>query len=247
MSGVIDADKLLAGGASEDAASRSKPYNEWLRAEFAAYKDEHGLYVRELAGEIGFSSTVVSKYLSGKPEGDVEKLEAVIDDVMRNSMKREKAKTQLIRTNVTRDLEGICETIRKTNAMGLIFGPSGVGKTSGAELYAAKNPTTVFITATAWHRSASSVAELLWNQIKPRHNLWRDSRINFIITKLKGSNRLILVDNAHKLSTGGLAVLFDLHDATDVPVALVGFETVLETINKDPQQSSRIQLKLEAK
>lgn len=244
---MINGDALLDGKASMETPQdrpRVKPFNELLRTELQAYKEENSYSTKDLGSELGFSSTVVSKYLSGKPEGDVTKLEAVIDDVLRTAMKRAKAKAHLVPTNVTRELDATCETIRKTNDMALIFGPAGVGKTAGCDLYAARNPTCIMITVSAWHRNAASVVSLLWQQIRPRvWDNWNDSRASYIMGKLKDSNRLILVDNAHKLIRGGLDVLFDLHDATNVPVALCGFETVEETIKKDEQQFTRIGLK----
>lgn len=74
-------------------------------------------------------------------------------------------------------------------------------------------------------------------------------RADWLVERLRGSNRLLVLDNAHRLTCGALQWLFDFYDACEVPdtgahiaVALVGNPEVLEKILANDQQFSRIGL-----
>jgi hypothetical protein len=53
-----------------------------------------------------------------------------------------------------------------------------------------------------------------------------------IIDKLAGSNRLIIVDEAHKLSDNGLELVRELHDATGCPFLLFAINELWERIER---------------
>jgi hypothetical protein len=48
------------------------------------------------------------------------------------------------------------------------------------------------------------------------------------------------VDNAHRLTGGSREWLFDFHDRTRCPIALVGNPEILQSIRRNDQQFSRI-------
>jgi DNA transposition AAA+ family ATPase len=61
-----------------------------------------------------------------------------------------------------------------------------------------------------------------------------------MVNKLRGSDRLLIVDDAHKLTRPALQWFFDFHDATQVPVALVGTYELLDKLEDDTQRFSRV-------
>lgn len=238
------------GKAGSSAVNRAKPYNTLLREEFISYKQEMGYTNKQLAAELGLrSDTSVTKYLNGKPEGDVARLEGLIDDVMRSRMKRMTARESLSATNVTEEMESAFETIRKTNDLGLIEGPSGIGKSCGGALYVVKNPTCILIVASALQRKGPDLIGLVWDQVKPRNwSPWDGTRLSEIFKKLDGANRMIIVDDAHRLSRRGLEMIFAIHDRTGSPVGLIGFDEHIQNMTKtDGQLYSRIGLKWEVR
>lgn len=230
--------------------ARVKNFNPLLREEFISYKQEMGYTNKQLAGELGLrSETAVTKYLNGKPEGDVARLEGLIDDVMRSRMKRMTTRETLAPTNVTEEMESAFETIRKTNDLGLIEGASGIGKTCGGALYAAKNPTCIHLVASALQRKGTDVIGLLWDQVRPRQwSPWNGTRLAEIFKKLDGASRLIIVDDAHRLSRRGLEMIFAIHDRTGSPIGLIGFDEHIQNTTKiDGQLYSRIGLRWEVR
>jgi DNA transposition AAA+ family ATPase len=66
------------------------------------------------------------------------------------------------------------------------------------------------------------------------------NHFEFLIEKFKGTNRLIVIDNAQLLSKSGLGFVFDFHDETGSPIALVGNPEIIKRISSNDQQFSRI-------
>lgn len=226
---------------------RAKPFAEETRARLAEYRDENQLTLVELAKQLDTNSTQVSKYLSGKPEGDVLALEAVIEDVVNSAPRRKETLNELFTTPISRTIASVFEDIRATNDVGLIFAGAGLGKTCGLQLYAAEHPTVILLTATAWKHAALDVQGMLFNSISNRSWDGRTKRGDFVCRQLTHSNRLVIVDNAQRFKTHALAWLFDFHDATGCPLALVGNPELLDEIRKNDQHFSRIGLKKELK
>jgi DNA transposition AAA+ family ATPase len=220
--------------------ARFKPFDDGIRSALEEYRDRNNLSLSDLARQLASSTTIVSKYINGKPEGDVFRLESIIRDVLANETKRRQAKNTLFPTVVTRKAFTLLETIRETNDVGLISGPAGVGKTSAIQLYAAANPSSISLTATTWTRSCAGIEHLLFAALStPRLNK-HIRRAQHIADTLASSNRLLIIDNAHKLQPSALSWLFDLHDHTSIPIALIGNPEILRTISANDQHHSRI-------
>jgi DNA transposition AAA+ family ATPase len=207
-----------------------------------------------LAKQIGMTPAVVSAWLSGTYKGDNAKIERLIGDVTKSAHQRIANAHALFETSVTIDVNAACERIRKRNRIALISGNAGIGKTSGIILYLRANPTAVAITAMKGANDEIAMRRALWRAVDIRHFDRRsgESHQSALINHFKNSNRLIVVDNAHRLTRGGLAFLFDFHDNTGekpgdpgVPICLVGNPEVLDRIRENDQMFSRISLNLE--
>lgn len=224
-------------------ATETKAFNKELRDRLAAYQDAEQLTNGELAKQLSIGTTQVSKYLNEHPEGDVVALEAAAEDVLAAAQRRRMVNDlDLFPTSVAKQVAIALETIRKTNDVGLITGPAGSGKTCGLALYARQNPSILVITASRWASTGSGLVSLLFSALETRSWNGNMSRVRWMEERLKGSNRLLCVDNAHRLSPSGREWLFDFHDATQIPVALVGNPEIESVLAKNDQQFSRIGL-----
>ncbi|MBC8009946.1 MAG: AAA family ATPase [Burkholderiales bacterium] len=219
-----------------------KPFTEAIRAALDTYRTEHGLSLTQLGRELGINSSHVSKYLAGKPEGDVPRLESTIEDVLKNAATRRREKKALFETPASRSIHSACELIRKTNDVGLVHGPAGLGKTSGVALYAGENPSAIVLTLSKWSGQADGIQAAVFAALESRGKTPGMRRAEWLVERLRGSNRLLVIDNAHRLTHGALQWLFDFQDATECPIALVGNPEVLAKIRENDQQFSRIGL-----
>ncbi len=203
--------------------------------------------LEELARLLGSNTAQLSKYLSTKegvaPVGDVGRLESVARDVMRAAARRAaRVSQEVFDTPVVSQVHAVLETIRKTGDVGLIHGPAGIGKTLALARYQEENPSTIAIVCYRWAAGPSDLTYRVFDSMDTRKYPGNVRRIDWVLERLRRSERLLVVDNAHRLSVNGLAWLFDFHDETGCPLALVGNPEVLEAIRKNDQQFSRVGL-----
>jgi DNA transposition AAA+ family ATPase len=225
-----------------------KPFNESLRDRLAAWRDATAATTGKavsndsLGRKLGYSGTVISKYLSGVPEGDVPSLETRIEDFLKAAARRAVRDVPPFETAVTRAVHVALECTRRTDDVALLSGPAGIGKSVGIRTYVSANPLTIAITVTRWSRDDAGVVRLLWDELETSSWSGQVSRARYMEQRLADSQRLIVVDNAHRLSNSARAWLFDFHDVTGCPIALVGNPEVLAAIRLNDQQFSRIGL-----
>lgn len=190
--------------------------------------------------ELGYSTSMVSKYLNDKLDGDTSAFESTVEDVLKTAAERRGEEQTLFPTHVTQLVRMTLERIRRTNDFGLVCGPAGVGKTSSLVLYQRDNPSSIVLTGTRWKRDAGGMQNLLFAAVETHGYDGFSPRMDYVSKKLRDSNRLVIVDNAHRLTIGALELLFDLHDEAGFGLALVGNEEVLDTIRQSDQLYSRI-------
>jgi len=226
--------------AQPEKINRAKPFNAELRDRLCAYQAEHNLSNNALARELATNPTAVSKYLNGKPEGDVAALEAMIEDVLKGAVRRTHLGIQLFETSITKQINGYFETVRRTNSCGIIHGEAGLGKTAGAALYMMSCPSALMIELRGWNADKSGVQSMLFATIENRTWNGYQRRADFMADRLRGSKRLIVVDNAHKLTTTARAWLLDFHDETKCPLILLGRSGIVKEMRKEREQMSYI-------
>lgn len=210
-------------------------------------REEDSLSTNRLARQLGYSPSVLSQYLDNKYPGDVAAVDKRAADWLRRREQIRKGGLRIIESDVTRSVWSALETIRRTNDVGLIHGPAGAGKTCGLLHYAQSNPTVLMITLDRWARNDAQIEGLVLGQMDSRSWPGNTPRSQFIAERLVGSGRLLIVDNAHKATASGIEWLFDMHDRTEIPIALCGNPEVLRHIERNDQRFSRIGLVTEVK
>jgi DNA transposition AAA+ family ATPase len=221
----------------------TKKYSEELRQKLETYREkgrERPLTMSALGTELGVSATRVNKYLTGKPEGDVEELERLIADMLKSAATRTNSDVVPFETNTTQILCATFEAIRKTNDIGLVTGPAGIGKTVAVRMYVDLHPTTLSISVPRWQRHDSGVASLLFAACETRDWNHQIPKSVYLVNRLRNSNRLVILDNAQRLTPGAREWLFDLYDETGCPIAMIGNPEVLQHIRQCDQHFSRI-------
>jgi DNA transposition AAA+ family ATPase len=222
---------------------KHKIINLALRDQLDAYRIANNLSIAALGKELGYSSATVSTYLGNVFDGDVDKFESRVQDVLRTAPLRKLVSIDTFETAVTKLVEGSIRTIQETNQFALIHGPAGIGKSVGAKRFVASNPTTILITLLQACCNAHYIAKEIFSAIKTRNFASSGmNRTEFIVSALKGSHRVIIVDNAQRITASARRWLFDIYDATGCPIVLIGNPEVLDPIKLNDQHFSRIGL-----
>lgn len=227
-------------------------HDEAVRSEIERFTEEHELTHAQAAQRIKLSSaTRFAKYLGLKnpenvAETDMPRVEAAVRNFLRHQARRAAHVKNLFETSVSRAVEATIKQARRTGDMVLIHGPAGSGKSCGAELFCRNNPNTILVTATKDQRCARAMRNMVFEQLahdqdsKGRGYSGSLPRWEWITAVLTGSERVVVVDSAQRLTLGALEWCADLNDATGTAIAFLGNPEVLKLMRLSDQLSSRI-------
>ena len=164
------------------------------------YIAAHGYTQSQVAAKLGVSAATVNQYLQGKYKGDTVALDKKVEQLLTRSV--EKAKEVKIGFVPTETAQNIMEAAGLTHAMGdiyLIIGDAGLGKTVALREYAARHADVIFVEIEPTYSPKvllAAIAAKLGLQA-PRNN---HDAMSMIVEKLKGSERLLIVDEAELLA-----------------------------------------------
>lgn len=232
--------------APEQNLQLTAPESGSLAAELKAHAETNGITNGQLARSLGYSTAVVSQYLAGKYPGDVERVDKRVRDYLRAYQRRRKSGVSTVKCGATRKIATAIEAIRRTNDVGVILAEAGLGKSRAVDHYCEANPTSLLLQVRGWCNDKHSIEAMIAAELggydgKRKRSLW-------LIEKLNGGGRTLIVDDAHKLTRPALQWLFDFHDETHCPLALVGIGELEKKVRDDAQRFSRtgLLMRLEA-
>jgi DNA transposition AAA+ family ATPase len=223
------------------------PCNAILREKLIEQRDASGSFWSNstLGNKLGYSSAVLSQYLSEhgcKYKGDIPTLEKKIEDFLKALSERRASGVETNPSKIADEINNAFDYIRKQNQLGVVIAESGEGKSRATELVMKSNPLTIFINVTEWNCSKHGIMSAIW-QACP-HDGWDRSGPQFpwLVTKMRGSDRPFLFDNAHKLGRDSLSLVATFQDETKCPVILLGLNILVEKLVSDltSQSTSRV-------
>ena len=236
----------------ENATQENKrtlyPCDKTLRQKLLELREQPGWSNNTIAKKIGVNAAVVSQYLNDSGcvyPGDVPKLERSINDLLEHEARRRASGVDTTESKFTIEMEDAFEYIRKTGSVGDVLAESGDGKSRGIEYYLKTHPTALHYRTFVWSSDLNSVQTTMFDLVGKKDYDGKTKRVLNTIKNLRGSERLIIVDDAHKLTRPALQWWFDFHDATLCPIAFVGTFALLDKLQDDPQRFSRVGLHFE--
>lgn len=219
------------------------PTNPALIAALNELRDNQGLTngrLVKLLGIPGATETFISKYLNNNLDREVVDFERQAFDVIKSIQQRIQFGSEIFVTSVVRKMANAFDLIRKTGFISLITGDAGNGKTSGINHYLLANSSAIRINLNATTRDANKVEGLVFRSVDNRDWKAQSSRYDYLVERFRDASRLLIVDNAQRLSASGRQWLFDFSDDAKCPIALVGNPELLDKIRADKTQLSRI-------
>lgn len=144
-----------------------------------------------------------------------------------------------VRGSMHKLMQVVCERTRKHANFGIVTGYVGVGKTRTAKEYCQAHPMTLFVEAAPRMTPNSLMSSLLaqLNVAVPRGECDKFDELRAV---LKGTNYLILVDEAEKVSSSAMEYLRRLRDIAGVGVVLIGTEKLTTLIKPQHGQFDQI-------
>jgi DNA transposition AAA+ family ATPase len=210
---------------------------EAIKAQFTALLTRIEKTNTWAARSLGISESVLSQVMSGTYAGDSEKHIRQIDKWVETQILRETAPRPagFVKTKIAERIYATARWVSEINAIGVVHGPAGIGKTITLQAIRAETPGSVFIRVMNTGISQLAVLESIAPEIRlgsaPVHC---NELSRAIISKLKGTNRLIIVDEIHKLvgrsKDAALHCLREIHDETECPMLWSGMSNFADYI-----------------
>lgn len=183
----------------------------------------------QVAKAIGKSPAMLNQYLQGKYRGDVAGLEKDIAALVTREAEKEKNQklpVEFIRTYTACKCLEVIKMAHLDCDINVIYGDAGMGKTMAMRQYALENRTAILLEADPGY-TARVVLEEICNRLglNKRGNMHELSEA--IISTLKDSGRLLLIDEAENLPHRALETIRRIHDKAGIGVVLAGMPRLI--------------------
>lgn len=184
---------------------------------------------RQIAKETGLSTSVISQFLEGTYTGNNDKVAQTIEQYLTVS------KGRLNSVQISTFYEGLlntqevlfaCAYAHMRNDITLVSGDAGAGKTTALEHYTENNTGVIMVTADSCTASATAILTLIAGSLGKRISGNRSALMRGLVAQLKGTNRLIIVDEADHLTLQALQAIRNLNDQAKVGVVLSGNDKI---------------------
>lgn len=205
-----------------------------------AYMRSRRVSNKDLSRELGdgFAPSTISQVLSGKYEGDrVGKLRAMLTHIQHQCGAEDVPwPSHLVETEAVKYMVRSIDAVHRLRAIGVIAAPAGFGKTTVLEAVATKKPGTILVRVLPSNSTPVGLIKLICHAIDQPYRRSTEALLASL-DKLRGSKRLMLIDEAHRLRPQALEVVRDFCDA-GVAIVLAGAPQLIQMIN-DTEQGSQ--------
>lgn len=239
-------DEAIGMEARQISAMRLPDEGDLSDAQRAAIRDlvrghckRHGINQRELATAISYEPGTVNEVLHAKYRGKSDLvLRAMAAFVEDDARRRGGAKPLgFYETGVFVAIRSLA-TFAKSNAVsaaelergGAIaekprivigYGPAGCGKSIGARAYCMEDPRAIYVRIDAGASRVGAFAKMLVDAISLRGARRSRSVVAQAREALRGSQRLLIVDEGHRMSFAVAEFLRDLTDVCGIPILIL--------------------------
>lgn len=243
MKTTIQPGKAAAANDSEAAALDAKVSlrTEACFVRLQSYQTRNKLSDQQLGNRLGSNGTYVSRYRNNKFIGDLEAFEASIEQLLAREELMDGDEGKLSeRGFCVQPVAAFLDLVRNQKMMSVGYGPAGRGKSKACQLYTAKNKGTIYLHVNAWATGRDRVIDDIARIAGVRRAKSDKTMTDALLRVLRDSDRLLIIDNAQRLTESGRKWLADFHDATRIGIALVGNPEIEDQFLRNDQHASRL-------
>ena len=221
------------------------------RADLSVYLADSGKTQSDVARGVRLSATVISQFIAGKYAGAGANIAKRIAAYLTVEAQRAIAPRDptWVLTENAKALLTMFDQCRILCDFGIAYGAAGTGKTKTAQRYKQSNPDTILVHGTLAIRRPRAflrhLAEL--DGVDTPSSGATDALFKGVLSRLRDSGRLIIVDEAQLLDYGALEMLRRLHDLSrlkadggecvGVGVVLLGNEVIWRVFHEGRSRS----------
>lgn len=228
---------------------------EELVDHFEFYCSDSGETQASIARAIGVTGSLLSAWKGGTYPGNMKKVTRSIAQYLYTRY-RQKEETTLdfpyVETKQAMDINSVVNFCMVHRKMGLVHGPSGLGKTTALQNIARENSQVIYVMAYSKINQQDILAEILYAMNRPLKRISKAKMLRQLRFELQGSTKVIAVDEAQKCRLDVLETLRHLWDSTGVGVVFVGTDDVIDRMKGRGQMEydqiySRLAIKVRLK
>jgi len=227
----------------DETRARARSEIERLKQNDKRYSDSAA------ARAMGTSPAVFSQWMNGRYKGDNAAIEEKVLTWLRSIEERRLHDQELpgspgfVDTPTSRRIHGTLVYAQAAADLVVVYGEAGVGKSETARHYQEHHPNVWIATMTPACAGAGSAIEEIADELgvtgnfsRP-HHVWRE-----VVKRLRGTEGLLIVDEAQQLSLQGHEIVRSLHDATGIGIAIVGNPSVYTRMTGSTRAASYAQI-----
>jgi len=171
------------------------------------------------------NAATLNQVIAGKYGAPPAKhLAKLLDAISRQDARRDIGQVPFVETSMYQLVNSVCQRASAYRNVGLVHGYAGTGKTTCLKEYARRHPSTALIES---HPQMSTVTLLqvlthALEVVPPRQN--KDAHFLALVDALKGTDTLLVVDEAENLHGTALDTLRRIRDLAGIGAVLAGTE-----------------------
>ncbi len=203
-----------------------------LQEQLRQVMETQGFTASAVARNLGISASALSQWLDNKYTGNVERINAAVQAFLQRQRERQQIprfQPVFVQTSVANKVWEVCRLCHIEGEIGVVVGEAGVGKTEAAREYTRQNPDVLLIEADLGYTARSLFHELArklgFIPSGTIHDVFED-----VVDRLRGSQRLIIVDEAEHLPYRALELLRRVYDKAGIGIVLMGMPRLLANL-----------------
>lgn len=194
--------------------------------------EANGLRQKETARSVGVGTSTLSQYLSESYTGDVARIDDLVDAYLARHVEGSGVvRLAHVETRAVMRVGDVCRMCHAERGLGVVYGESGVGKTYALRHFTEATAGVVMLEAADDWSPRVLFAEMSAALGLPPSR--RDTLHDLFVAcerRLKGSGRLLIVDEAEHLPYRALELLRRLHDKASVALVLGGMPRLVANL-----------------
>ncbi|MFN1148661.1 AAA family ATPase [Serratia liquefaciens] len=189
---------------------------------------EGGSYTqKQVAAKSKLSTSVVSQYMNGTYEGNVDNVENKLNDFFFRESKRIHGDVEFVSTVLAETALEVIDNVHSDCDIGVIYGSAGMGKSMVLREYALRNSTAILIEADPGYTTKVLLQELCVKlRVKKTTGTIHELSERCVLA-LRGTGQVVLIDESELLPYRALEVIRRIQDRAGCGLVLAGMPRLL--------------------
>ncbi len=208
---------------------------------FNAYRRRHDLSLIDVARQVGTPrESTIRELLKGTFREGADDHVRTLNQWVEQHARQQAVRTKgvFVDTQVAKIILAACRLTRENGTCGLVYGGTGIGKSRCAEALHDAFVGSILLVAGMGTRHPKGLISAMAGKLGVRSGAKYQAEAEYltqlerVVDRLRDSNRLVIIDEAHKLNADALDAVREIHDATRSPFFLLATQQLHERLKR---------------